>query len=496
MFNKCSMIFLGFRSVCVDFGYSSTMFRILSKKGMLAVLMISLVLETISFSGIAKAAPTLRWDQTSIPAPTLRWDQTDIYGRNIRLLASAIDGIVPVKWCLAVDGNPIKTDVSDNRNVDDQVFGTPFKASTGCWKARTRWIFAGAFHVPMSRLTAGSHLFTLTVSDAAGVSVSISKKMKAVHTAPTAQWDWKETNAGGATGKVTGEINYGFSAYDPVVSWCLRVDSKVIPYNLARTRNSDDEISDYTYDKLTGCWKSEERRSISSGAFFIPTQTLKNGSHDIKLKYLDQYGESGTLAAQFNSTNVPYVVDFWTEVGANPYPAKFSDLIVGATIGSEVSEFTIMAGYSQQEMEVVTSGQVDEFGQIQSNIGRYKSNSRVYVQVKFFALTGTVFTSVKIIAVPSPQPKPKPVPPTLPSSNWEILKKMLNPKIGGSTGQVKVVGQDCVKRKSPMSSSWQGQGYDWTIYNILANGARTIAKSGFGYEFATQGSVIPSSCHT
>jgi hypothetical protein len=473
------MVLLGFRSRGGVLGYSSTMFKTLSKKGMLAVLMISLVPVTVSFPGNAKAAPTFQWDQTSIQ------------GRDIRLLATAYD-FYPVKWCLAVDGTPIKTDVSGTRSQQFEVFGTPFNTSTGCWEAPSGSRRSGAFYVPMSSVTAGAHLFTLTVSDAAGVNLSISQSMTAVHTAPIAQWDWKETNAGVATGKVTGVINYGFSTDDPVVSWCLRVDSKIMPNNLARTRSNDYEISDYTYDALTGCWKSEEQRSIFSGLFIMPTQTLKNGPHSIELQYTDRYGESGTLTASFISTNRTSVADFWVGAQAKPYPSKLSALVVGA-IGSNVSKFTIMAGYSKKTMRVVKSGRVNEFGRIESNIGIYKANSKVYVQVKVSGINGIKSTSVRLMAVPPPLPNP--VPPTLPSSNSSGLKKF-KPTLGGTTVQVAVVGQDCVKRLSGMSSDWQGQGYHWTIYYILANGTRTIGRAGFGYEYGTQSFAIPPLCHT
>jgi hypothetical protein len=136
---------------------------------------------------------------------------------------------------------------------------------------------------------------------------------------------------------------------------------------------------------------------------------------------------------------------------------------------------------------------VNEFGRIESNIGIYKANSKVYVQVKVSGINGIKSTSVRLMAVPPPLPNP--VPPTLPSSNSSGLKKF-KPTLGGTTVQVAVVGQDCVKRLSGMSSDWQGQGYHWTIYYILANGTRTIGRAGFGYEYGTQSFAIPPLCHT
>jgi hypothetical protein len=315
--------------------------------------------------------------------------------------------------------------------------------------------------------------------------------MTAVHTAPTANWDWKETNAVVATGNVTGVVSYGFSTYDPVVSWCLRIDSKIMPDNLARTRSNDYEISDYTYDASTGCWKSEQQLSIFSGMFVVPTQTLKNGLHSIELQYIDRYGQSGTLTSTFNSTNKTSVTDFWIGAQAKPYPSKLSTLKVGA-VGSNVSRFTILAGYSRQTMKVVKRGRVNQFGRIESDIGTYKANSKVYVQVKVSGINGTKSTSVRMVAVPPPLPNP--VPSTLPSLNSSRLKKF-NPTFRWSAIQVAVVGQDCIKRASAMSSDWQGQGYTWTLYYILANGTRTIGRAGFGYEYGTQGFAIPSLCH-
>jgi hypothetical protein len=445
-------------------------------KPTLFLFLASMIIELLSVSGVASATPTLQWDQTSIQ------------GRNVRLLASATGKIT--KWCLAIDGTPVKKDVSSTRYQEFEVFGAPFNLATGCWEAPTGFRMSGAFYVPMSSVAAGPRLFTVTVFDIDGTSASISQTMTAVHPAPVAQWDWRETNAGVATGKVTGVINYGFSTDDPVVKWCLQIDSTIIQENLARTRSNDYEISDYSYDPATGCWSSEEQFSIFSGLFIVPTQTLKNGPHILELKYIDRYGESGTLSTQFESTNKSSVSSFWVGDQAKPYPSKLSVLRMGA-MGSSVTKYTIKAGYSRLKMKVVKSGKVKNFGQIETTIGTYRANSKVYVQITVIGINGKA-TATRVVKVAPPLPNP--VPPALPRSNSAGFN-MFNPMPGLPVARATIVGQDCILKPSPMSSDWQGQGYSWTYWYTLSNGTRTPGKSGFGFEYGYQGFAIPSECH-
>lgn len=49
------------------------------------------------------------------------------------------------------------------------------------------------------------------------------------------------------------------------------------------------------------------------------------------------------------------------------------------------------------------------------------------------------------------------------------------------TQQRQVVGIVCDLRESGLSSSWYGQSYYWTYYNVWSDGTRTVIKMGQGY---------------
>lgn len=50
------------------------------------------------------------------------------------------------------------------------------------------------------------------------------------------------------------------------------------------------------------------------------------------------------------------------------------------------------------------------------------------------------------------------------------------------TQQRQVVGIVCDLRESGLSSSWYGQSYYWTYYNVWSDGTRTVIKMGQGYD--------------
>ena len=55
-------------------------------------------------------------------------------------------------------------------------------------------------------------------------------------------------------------------------------------------------------------------------------------------------------------------------------------------------------------------------------------------------------------------------------------------KSSGSSSSKTLKGQVCDLRAGAMTSSWKGQSYSWTIWNIWSDGTKSIASSGSGYE--------------
>lgn len=49
------------------------------------------------------------------------------------------------------------------------------------------------------------------------------------------------------------------------------------------------------------------------------------------------------------------------------------------------------------------------------------------------------------------------------------------------TQQRQIVGVVCDLRESGLSSSWHGQSYYWTYYNLWSDGSRSVIKMGQGY---------------
>lgn len=45
-----------------------------------------------------------------------------------------------------------------------------------------------------------------------------------------------------------------------------------------------------------------------------------------------------------------------------------------------------------------------------------------------------------------------------------------------------LVGTECDLRETGLTSSWYGTNYRWTYYDVWSDGARTIARSGSGYD--------------
>jgi hypothetical protein len=421
--------------------------------------------------------------------PTLEWNHVSIQGRNVRLLATASGSVK--KWCLTVDGTPVKTDVVGTRYQDGELFGTPFDARTGCWEASTGVRLFAAFYVPMSSVPSGLRVFGLTVTDTTGASTSITTTVEVVHTPPVIQWDWLKFSNGKSTSIDSGVISYGFSTQDPVSKWCLLIDSGVQTQNLARSRYADYEIFDSDYDPLTGCWSKSNGQVLFSGSFIVPTHTIPNGPHSIRLTATDVYGVSSTIETSFVSRNIVSVSDIAISTFQRPYPATSSTVQVSATAGNARS-YEIRVGKSSKVLKIVKKGALSEFGQINVSLGNHKSRSTLFVRVTVKGINGSKSSPIKKLVIPPALPSPVSL--TLPV----VPLPKLNLFIPGLTPQKnlpRIVSQACEVRSSGLSSDWKGRSFSWTIWGILENGTKTIVRSGSAWEYPTSTfDAIPSVC--
>lgn len=421
--------------------------------------------------------------------PTLQWDQTSIQGRNVRLLASANGQIR--KWCLKIDGRAITEDVVGTRYQDGQLYGTPFNSSTGCWESVSNVIFA-AFYVPMSSISSGQRVFELIVTDALGESVSISRVIEVVHIPPAIQWDWKEDSRGSIVSPASGVISYGFSSTDPIAKWCYLLDQGTVALNNARPRGAErSDVVNAKYDSATGCWQQIEGNGpLFKGMFIIPTQTLKNGNHDIQLTATDTYGVSSSLSATFVSKNSTQVSHFSVSTYEKPFPSKSSNVRVTATTGN-ANRFEIRLGSSKKNLRTIKKGTIKDGGEIISQIGSFRAKSVFYVQVVVSGPNGRK-TSIQRVTVPPALPNPYRT--DLPRVSLPPLKLFI-PGLSPAGPQPSFVSKACTKRLTGIVSDWKGRGFSWTEWGILSNGTKTIVKTGHGWDYPSNGfEGVPIGC--
>lgn len=197
------------------------------------------------------------------------------------------------------------------------------------------------------------------------------------------------------------------------------------------------------------------------------------------------------METSFVSQNSVSISDVIISTYQRPYPASSSTVQISATAGN-ARKFEIRAGTSSGKLKIIKRGTLSEFGQVNANLGSFKSKSTVFFKVTVVGINGSKSSPVKKVVIPPALPSPASLAlPVVPLPNLKLFIPGLTPQKNGP----RIVSQACVIRDSGMSSDWKGRNFSWTIWGILDNGTKTIVRSGSAWEYPTSSfDALPSVC--
>ncbi len=283
------------------------------------------VTVTDSFNRTATSA-TLTVNRIAPPAVPLPsassavviWNETNdqfVTGKYL-LSAQAAGSTSPSspirKWCLTVDGSPVRTNVNvpmsgANAAQNSLAYHSTFNSDTGCWTGSSTSLTTALFQWDSTSWANGLRSYVVSVTDSSNrTATSSTLTVNTVNYAPYTEWSSANNQTVTGTFELAGIATPHSFGTASIRKWCLTIDGSPVTTDvnvpMSGANSAQNSLAYHSTFGRDGCW-SGLSNSLSTGMFRLNTAAWTNATRILTLTVTDSSGRTDSDTLSFTTNN-------------------------------------------------------------------------------------------------------------------------------------------------------------------------------------------------